>query len=175
MLNTNYNDEFRKKYVYFIDKELDNLIISRRIERSIFNYTIELSNEKNIKKQWKNPYFKNLYLSKIRSIYSNLKSDSYIQNNNFKQRILNNDIDPTQIAFLSAYDIYPENWKKLFDEKTRRDKIKYEFKPEAMTDAFKCKRCGSRSCSYYEVQTRSADEPMTQFVNCLECNNRWKQ
>ena len=44
-----------------------------------------------------------------------------------------------------------------------------------MTDAFKCKRCGSRSCSYYEVQTRSADEPMTQFVNCLECNNRWKQ
>ena len=40
MLNTNYNDEFRKKYVYFIDKELDNLIISRRIERSIFNYTI---------------------------------------------------------------------------------------------------------------------------------------
>ena len=60
MLNTNYNDEFRKKYVYFIDKELDNLIISRRIERSIFNYTIELSNQKNIKKQWKNPYFKNL-------------------------------------------------------------------------------------------------------------------
>ena len=46
MLNTNYNDEFRKKYVYFIDKELDNLIISRRIERSIFNYTIELSNKK---------------------------------------------------------------------------------------------------------------------------------
>ena len=57
----------------------------------------------------------------------------------------------------------------------KHDKLKYELKPEAMTDMFQCGRCGSRSCSYYEVQTRSADEPMTQFVNCLKCNNRWKQ
>ena len=175
MINASYNDEIRNKYVSFIDKELDNLCISRKVERSIYNYTIELSNQKKIKKQWKNPYFKNLYLSKIRSIYSNLKTDSYIQNNNFKQRVLNNEIEPEQIALLSTYDIYPEIWKELFDEKAKRDKIKFEFKPEAMTDAFKCKRCSSRSCSYYEVQTRSADEPMTQFVNCLECNNRWKQ
>jgi len=175
MINASYNDEMRNKYVFLIDKELENISISRKIERSIYNYTIEVANQKKIKKQWTNPYFKNLYLSKIRSIYSNLKSDSYIQNSNFKQRILNNEINPTQIALLSSYDIYPEIWKELFDEKAKRDKIKFEFKPEAMTDAFKCKRCGSRSCSYYEVQTRSADEPMTQFVNCLECNNRWKQ
>ena len=50
-----------------------------------------------------------------------------------------------------------------------------ELKPEAMTDNYKCSKCGSRKCSYYELQTRSADEPMTQFINCLNCNNRWKQ
>jgi transcription elongation factor S-II len=44
-----------------------------------------------------------------------------------------------------------------------------------MTDMFKCRRCGSRSCNYYEMQTRSADEPMTQFITCLDCNNHWKQ
>ena len=59
--------------------------------------------------------------------------------------------------------------------KSKRDKIKYELKPEAMTNLFKCRRCGSRETSYYEVQTRSADEPMTQFITCLQCNNRWKQ
>ena len=69
----------------------------------------------------------------------------------------------------------PENWKDLIDEKLRRDKLKYELKPEAMTDVFKCRKCSSRSCSYYEVQTRSADEPMTQFINCLDCGNRWRQ
>ena len=76
---------------------------------------------------------------------------------------------------MTSYDIYPEVWKELFEDKSKKDKIKYEFKPEAMTDIFKCRKCGSRSCSYYELQTRSADEPMTQFVNCLDCNNRWKQ
>ena len=44
-----------------------------------------------------------------------------------------------------------------------------------MTDQFKCSGRFSRSCSYYEVQTRSADEPMTQFITCLNCKNRWKQ
>jgi len=175
MQNTSYVDEYRNKYVLFLNKELNNETIARKIERSIFNYTIDTSINKKIKKNWSNPYFKNLYLSKLRSIYTNIKPDSYIQNNEFKQNILSNVIDPKTIATLSIYEIFPENWKALFDEKARKDKIKYEFKPEAMTDVFKCRKCGSRSCSYYEVQTRSADEPMTQFINCLECNNRWKQ
>lgn len=44
----------------------------------------------------------------------------------------------------------------------------------ATTDAFRCGKCGQRRCSYYQMQTRSADEPMTTFVTCLNCNNRWK-
>ena len=79
------------------------------------------------------------------------------------------------IANLSVYDIFPDNWKYMLEERSKRDKLKYELKPEAMTDMFKCKKCGSRSTSYYEVQTRSADEPMTQFITCLNCNKRWKQ
>ena len=175
MENTSYVDEYRNKYVAFLNKQVEEEIISRQIEKSIFNYTIDISIKEKIEMKWSNPYFKNLYLSKIRSIYANLKSDSYIQNKEFKNKIISKEIDPKTIAALSIYDIFPENWKALFDEKARKDKIKFEFKPEAMTDIFKCRKCGSRSCSYYEVQTRSADEPMTQFVNCLDCNNRWKQ
>ena len=71
--------------------------------------------------------------------------------------------------------IFPDNWKDLMDKKSKMDELKYKLKPEAMTDQFKCRKCYSRSCSYYEVQTRSADEPMTQFITCLDCKNRWKQ
>ena len=46
---------------------------------------------------------------------------------------------------------------------------------EAMTDQFKCGRCKSRKCIYYELQTRSADEGMTIFITCLNCGNRWRQ
>ena len=175
MENTNYKDKTRIKYVDLFIKELNDEKISRQIERSVFNYVINLSEQKNIKKNWSNPVFKKLYISKIISLYSNIKSDSYIHNMEFKNKILNKEIDYKNIAKMSSYDIYPEIWKELFEEKSRKDKLKYEFKPEAMTDIFKCRKCGSRSCSYYELQTRSADEPMTQFVNCLDCNNRWKQ
>ena len=40
--------------------------------------------------------------------------------------------------------------------------------------AFKCRRCGSEKTTYYQMQTRSADEPMTTFVQCCECPARWK-
>jgi transcription elongation factor S-II len=33
----------------------------------------------------------------------------------------------------------------------------------AATDIFKCGRCKQRKCTYYQMQTRSADEPMTTF------------
>ncbi len=44
----------------------------------------------------------------------------------------------------------------------------------AETDQFKCGKCKARKATYYQMQTRSADEPMTTFVTCLNCNNRWK-
>jgi len=47
-------------------------------------------------------------------------------------------------------------------------------KQQASTDAFKCGKCGQRKCTYYQLQTRSADEPMTTFVTCVNCDNRWK-
>ena len=172
--NSNHSDEFRAKHVQLICKEL-NETQARISEQGIYNYSIQFAKRNNIKRSWKNTHFRNLYSSRIRSFYSNLKSDSYIQNTSFKDRILSGEIDCSKISELSAHDIFPENWKELLDKKMKHDKLKYELKPEAMTDMFQCGRCGSRSCSYYEVQTRSADEPMTQFVNCLKCNNRWKQ
>ena len=174
-MNSNINDTFRNKIVEKFDTLILDTSKSRNVEKSIYNYIINLSKNKNIHRTWDNDIFRNLYLSKVRSIYSNLKNDSYIQNNNFLTLVKNGKIDIKNIATMSVYDIFPENWKETLELKSKKDKLKYELKPEAMTDAFKCRKCGSRSTSYYEVQTRSADEPMTQFITCLDCNTRWKQ
>ncbi len=175
MSHSSYSDEIRNKYVLAFTKELGDETISRQIEKSIYNDTIKYTKKNNIQRKWSNIHFKSLYLSRIRSIYSNIKEDSYLKNINFKQKILNKDIDPLVISKLSNYDIFPDNWKDLIEESMKKDKLKYELKPEAMTDIFKCRKCNGRSCTYYEVQTRSADEPMTQFITCLDCNNHWKQ
>lgn len=34
---------------------------------------------------------------------------------------------------------------------------------------FKCRRCGSDKTQYQQKQTRSADEPMTVFIECMAC------
>lgn len=174
-MNSSYNDEIRNKCVKMIYKHLEDEKKSRLIEKDIYNSVIDDSKKKNIKRSWGCIVFKSLYLSRIRSLYSNIKSDSYIQNLTFKSRILEDVIKSDNISSMSHVDIFPERWKILIEEKMKKEKLRYELKPEAMTDMFKCRRCGSRSCTYYEMQTRSADEPMTQFITCLDCNNHWKQ
>ena len=174
-MSTNINDKYRIKCVNKINEYVKDERLSRNIEKGIYNYMISYSKENNITRKWENPIFFNLYFSKIRSICLNLDKESFIKNEYLIEKIKNGDIKGGDVAKLSVYDINPDNWKKILDEKLKRDKIKYELKPEAMTDQYKCRRCGSRKCSYYEMQTRSADEPMTQFITCLDCNNNWKQ
>jgi len=173
--NSNNTDTNRIKMVIKFDSILDNLQLSKNIEKSIYNYVIDVAKEKNITRLWSNNVLLNLYINKCISIYTNLKKDSYIKNNYLLDSILSSKIDSKKIANLSVYDIFPDNWKELINKKFKMDELKYKLKPEAMTDQFKCGKCYNRSCSYYEVQTRSADEPMTQFITCLVCKNRWKQ
>ena len=172
---SNKTDEIRNKSVILFNKFIKNKKISRKIEKSIYNYIIHLSKEKNISRSWNNIIFKNLYISKIRSIYTNINKDSYIKNNEFLQKIISNKINPEKIANLSVYDIFPNNWTELIEIKSKRDKIKYKLKPESMSSLYVCRKCKGRETSYYEVQTRSADETMTQFITCLNCYHYWKR
>lgn len=159
-------------------KLFENLVTNPQakiIEDSIFRFTNEKSIERKVIRKWDNPIFKKIYINKSRSIYSNLNSESYIQNSLLLNKIKKNKIAIDNIAYMSYQELFPEHWKKLMDYKYKREKIMYEDKPEAMTDQFKCGRCKSRKCTYYELQTRSADEGMTTFITCLNCGNRWKQ
>jgi transcription elongation factor S-II len=126
-------------------------------------------------KRWENLAIRKIYVNKMRSLYSNIYGDGYIGNTGLIEKIRSGEFNIDNIATMSFQELYPEHWKKMMDEKYKRDKMLYEEKAEAMTDQFKCGRCKSRKCTYYELQTRSADEAMTTFITCLNCGNRWKQ
>lgn len=157
-----------------INNVVSNSNISENIEKGIYNFVIKQSNEKNILKKWDNPRFRTLYVNKSRSVYSNLDEDSYIGNNRLLTRLNEGEFLPHQIAFMDKMHLFPENWKELIDEKYKRDRVLYEIDQGGATDDFKCSRCKQRKCTYYELQTRSADEPMTVFVTCLNCGKRWR-
>ena len=172
---SNLNDPIRKKMVENINSIVKNKNKSRNIEIGIYNYSIKKARENYITRKWENKKFKSLYINKCISIYSNLKKDTYIENKMLLNKIQNNEIKTKELANLKNHEIFPEYWKEKIDEKMKRDQLLYEMKPTSMTDAFMCRKCKKRECSYYEVQTRSADEPMTVFVTCLNCKSRWRQ
>lgn len=147
---------------------------SEKLEESIYSYCQKTAYERKLNSSFTNHHFKNMYINKCRSIFSNIKSDSYINNKNLIRKINKQKIEISSVPYMSSQELFPEHWKKIMDDKHARDKSIYEEKEEAMTDEFKCVRCKSRECTYYELQTRSADESMTTFIRCLNCGNRWK-
>ena len=79
-----------------------------------------------------------------------------------------------EIPYLSFSDLYPEIWKDLSMRQFEREKRQLEGNKAMATDQFHCKGCGKRECTYYELQTRSADEPMTIFIQCINCGKHWR-
>ena len=168
-------NEIRLKNIETLNQIIKNQNMTNTIEESIFDFTCNESKKRKIPIRWDNISFKKIYCNKSRSIYSNIKADSYIKNTNLIKKIKAKEIELSNIGSMACQALFPEHWKKMLDEKYKKDQFTYNSKPEAMTDQFKCGRCKSRECSYYEMQTRSADEAMTIFVTCINCGNRWKQ
>ena len=145
----------------------------KELEMEIFNYSLRQALKKKIVPTW-NTHVKKIYINKLRSLYINFDPNSYIKNKRLIERIKKNEFTAKKLVNLTPHELFPENWKEMIDEKFKRNKVLYHTKKEAMTDQFKCKKCKSRETCYYEMQTRSADEPMTIFITCLNCGNRWK-
>jgi len=140
------------------------------LERGIYNYTLRESDTKNIVKKWDNGYFVQIYADRLRTVCINMGSGHVIE------LIATKQIKAHELAFMSHQDMNPDKWSALIKAKQLRDKHKYETKVEASTDNFTCpnSKCRSTKCTYYQLQTRSADEPMTTFVTCIDCGKRWK-
>lgn len=161
-------ETFRKGICLKINEIIDNNTISKNLEISIFNYAIRIANDKNLVKKWSNPRFNTLYLDRLRSIMTNL------ENENFKNRIVNLEIVPQNYISLTHQEMNPDKWSTLIKNKNIRDANKYTPEIKASTEDFTCWKCKSNQCTYYQMQTRSADEAMTTFVSCLKCGQRWK-
>ena len=164
----NNPEEFRKNISEKINNIINNEKYSKNIEIGIYNWTIKESTLRKVVKKWDNSYFVTIYIDRLKSIYINLKNSKLIE-------LLNDGtIKSRDVALLTHQEMNPERWDKLIQEKIKRDKNKFETNIEAATDTFKCRKCHSKKCTYMQVQTRTADEPMTTFVTCIDCGNRWK-
>lgn len=113
------------------------------------------------------------YKAKFRNLHFNLKDAG---NPDLRRKVMSGDVAPDVLVVLSPEEL-ASNVKKEENQRIR-DKKLFDSAPsaakQATTDQFQCGKCRQRKTTYYQMQTRSADEPMTTFVSCLNCNNRWK-
>ncbi|NWU20364.1 TCEA3 protein, partial [Dyaphorophyia castanea] len=113
------------------------------------------------------------YRNRVRSRISNLKDP---KNPGLRRNVLCGAIEPGLIARMSAEEMASDELKKLRNAMTQEAIREHQMAKTGgtVTDLFQCGKCKKKNCTYNQVQTRSADEPMTTFVLCNECGNRWK-
>ena len=148
----------------------DYNILSQNLEKGIFNYTVGYSRKKNIELKWSDADFFKQYSMCARKVIANV---TYTPNSSdLKNKILNNIVAPDKVGFMTHSDMYPELWAEL--------KLKIQAKylnkqaDQEHDGLFKCGKCKTNKTTYTQAQTRSADEPMTTFVTCLNCDNHWR-
>ena len=160
-------DLFRSNIKQKLNDILKDEKNSSNMEKGIFNYSLKEADRHKIVKKWDNKHFVQIYIDRLRSVVLNLKGDII-------DHINDGTVKPHIVAFMTHQELAPEKWAKLIDVKTKRDKNKFETNISAATDTFTCRKCKGNQCTYYQMQTRSADEPMTTFVTCLLCSTRFK-
>ncbi|XP_075709520.1 uncharacterized protein LOC142743039 [Rhinoderma darwinii] len=113
------------------------------------------------------------YRNRIRSRISNLKDP---KNPNLRRNVLCGVVSPQNIATMTAEAMASDELKELRNTLTQEAIREHQMAKTGgtQTDLLQCDKCRKKNCSYNQVQTRSADEPMTTFVLCNECGHRWK-
>jgi transcription elongation factor S-II len=113
------------------------------------------------------------YREKMRSLFQNLKSKS---NPQLRKRVLAGEV-PAKTFVVMTHDEMKSDARKAEDEKLEKMNMNQAMVAQvekAISKEFQCGKCKEKMVSYSQAQTRSADEPMTTFCECMNCGNRWK-
>lgn len=113
------------------------------------------------------------YKNRVRSRVINLKDS---KNPKLRENCRLGLITPDKLAVMVATEMASDALKDLRAKFTKEsiDDHQMARTQGAKTTLLTCSKCKGKNCAYSEMQTRSADEPMTTFAYCLNCGHRWK-
>ena len=117
--------------------------------------------------------FASVYKSRFLGLMQNIK-----RNPEIVARIKSGDLKASRLADYAADVLEPNGRFAQMKMKKKEKELEIErnkaLADEAYSGLLKCGRCKSMKTTYYQMQTRSADEPMTTYVTCLDCQHKWK-
>lgn len=165
----------------------------RNAEKSIYNWAVNATRQSNDVASWENKLFRWRYKQKIVHLLEELKRSSVVETElsvengcvklqlkytpQLVYRLKNKNLEMRKLATYTHDILWPEGpyamamiarkEKELAMEKAKAAEKDYE-------GLFVCRRCKSHKTTFYLLQTRSADEPMTAFITCISCGNKWR-
>lgn len=167
-------EDIRKKARELLDVVVCDPKTSRYLEMASWNHTVEFckANEKAL--NWENASFRYNYTQKVLSVRYNIKLRP-----DLLEKMKNGEHSIKGFVNAKPWEICPEKWSEAFDQSAKRA-LRFSdassVDPETMPDSLlQCGKCKSHKTSYFELQTRSADEAMTVYARCFACGARWKQ
>ena len=170
------NCAIREKVISNFTELFDSKEMATDFELFMLKNLVERALKDAIEVDWSNRAFWNMYRNRAITLYENLKgANSYVQNNqNLIEKLKSGELSLQSIAEMTAMDMCPARWKDVIEQLIEKKKKLYASAQNASIFMW-CSSCKKKTkCDYYQLQTRSADEPMTTFVTCLECDKRWK-
>ena len=150
MINKKLRDNVFKEF----SKYLGNTV-AKEVELGLFKFSEEYAEDNGT------PFLlEQIYESKSEELIDIFKGKSlkYIIDS-----IKNKSINSQRIPYMRKSELIPDTSKVNTIEEKKG------------SDLFLCSKCKKSNTIIEERQVRSADEPATQFITCLDCNNHWKQ
>lgn len=159
------SDKDRKKTIGLLENHFDKQII-KTIEQGFYNYTKQYC------------FNNNNYITMASAIYRDIVRNFLYncdQNHRtikqIKKNISENNFNPYNLAFLRPDELDEDNWIKIILRKNTTEE-KFNNLPTITWRA--CRECKMTQYFFYQLQTRSADEPMTTFYICKQCGKTYK-
>ena len=167
----------RMNAIDVLGKQLGSIISQKDLldlESAVLKISLEDANRKQVLRHFENPLFRDVYTFVLRRVVGNLNPKSYVGNTSLLPKLLSKDLTVETLATMNVMDYSPHIYAGLRERMLLREKQQLEGNKAMATDMFKCGRCHKRETTFYELQTRSADEPMTKFITCVNCGNHWR-
>ena len=154
-----------------IDLDYQNAIV-RRIERSCYNKTIDTAKIDGVNLSLADAQFIGRYSATCSKVIYNLTKNEYVKEASSVIRIINNEIDPKNIANMTSEELCPEAFSDIRKE-INRSQNQINFRK--VSTAYTCRKCGGRETITDEYQSRAVDECGTLSIKCIQCDYVWRK
>jgi len=162
--------------------------ISRNAEISTLNWAVQSARQINQDASWENPRFRKIYKTKVSWLTTELRRPNHAVSvstevegdrvrvklnlvNQLAYRLKTKELDVKNLAKYPAEVLWPDGpcaktMMTLKERDNKREQAKAQMDQDYVGQ-FKCGKCKSVKTTYYQLQTRSADEPMVRFLVLL--------